>query len=841
MEHLNKLPTLMNLMVGRAARLAKTGRRLGSVLRLFFNFGEPSRSSLPLIGFALSVANPLSASEDFDTLVTPFLEEHCLKCHGEEKQKGDIRLDTLSRDFTKGEFAIIWQDVSDMLVLGDMPPEDEPRPTAQEINLITKAIDTELRSAAETLLGEGRIAIRRLSHSALDNTVEDLLGINLKLSESLPADPELDGFENMAVTLDTNPEMVLKLQNNAQKIAKHAIASGPDIREDRIYRLGTIGHGYNVEERGEFVITSSSRDRKHVMWPKDFVAPQDGLYRIRVSAFARDLRTDLEAQGIGYTYTDDNYQESMPKRDRNPNGDPRLVSIVAIQAAEARHMDAATVPGRRVGYFYTGGELSIDEVDVRLKEGENIMIHYANGARLNRSPLAIVEGEERLVADLLYVNEIGVSGPVINSWPPKAFRELVGSEKASDAKIERNIESFLFKAFRRPVPENTTSTFVNLYHAGIAEGLSEEESMENVVEGILCSPRFLFNYDRSDAEDPWALANRLSYFLWNSMPDDSLLKLAKSGKLADERTLRKQVARMLDDDKAERFVHDFTAQWLGLKDIELMKPDPKLYEDYDPLLESMMRQESEAFFSRVLEDNLPVTAFLDSDFVVINERLATHYGLDNIEGNEFREVALPIDNPRGGLLGQASILKLTSNGTRTSPVVRGVWILENILGDPPSPAPADVEPIEPDVRGTKTIFDMLSRHREIETCADCHRSIDPWGFGMEQFDAVGAYRETYRNGQPVYAKGSVPSGSFDGLASMKQVLLNRSDQFTRALAEKLFAYALGHPLSFQERIVADDTARANLENGGGFKDLILEICASPLFRGELNSTVIVQN
>ena len=156
-------------------------------------------------------------------------------------------------------------------------------------------------------------------------------------------------------------------------------------------------------------------------------------------------------------------------------------------------------------------------------------------------------------------------------------------------------------------------------------------------------------------------------------------------------------------------------------------------------------------------------------------------------------------------------------------------------------APADVEPIEPDVRGTKTIFDMLSRHREIETCADCHRSIDPWGFGMEQFDAVGAYRETYRNGQPVYAKGSVPSGSFDGLASMKQVLLNRSDQFTRALAEKLFAYALGHPLSFQERIVADDTARANLENGGGFKDLILEICASPLFRGELNSTVIVQN
>lgn len=830
MEHLKKLPTLGNAMAGRAS----------SGLHFVFKIGGPSRSSLTLLILSVLMA-PLAASDDFDALVTPFLEEHCLKCHGEEKQKGDIRLDTLSRDFTNGEYAVIWQDVSDMLILGDMPPEEEPRPPMGEITRITKAIDAQLRSAAETIRGESRIAIRRLGHSALDNTVEDLLGINLKLSENLPADPELDGFENMAVTLEANPEMVLKLQDNAQKIAKHAIASGPDIREDRVYRLGTIGHGYNVEERGEFVITSSSRDRKHVMWPKDFVAPQDGLYRIRVSAFARDLRTDLEAQGIEYTYTNESYQKSLPKRDRIPNDEPRLVSVVAIQASEARHMDAATVPGRRVGYFYTSGKLGVDEVDVRLKEGENIMIHYASGAILNQSPIAVVEGEKRLVADLLHVNEIGVSGPVIESWPPKAYQELVGSEKASDAEIEKSIRDFLLKAFRRPVPENTAQMFVSLYHIGLAEGLNKEESMENVVEGILCSPRFLFNYDQGDASDPWALASRLSYFLWNSMPDEILLKLASNGKLLNERTLRKQAARMLDDGKAVRFAEDFTAQWLGLKNIELMKPDPKLYEDYDPLLESMMRQESEAFFSKVLNDNIPATAFLDSDFVVINERLAAHYGLENVKGDDFRKVELPADNPRGGLLGQASILKLTSNGTRTSPVVRGVWVLENILGDPPSPAPADVEPIEPDVRGTKTIFDMLSRHREIETCADCHRSIDPWGFGLEQFDAVGAYREIYRNGQPVYAKGSVPGGSFDGLVSMKQVLLDRSEQFARALTEKLFAYALGHPLSFQERIIADDIAHANLAKGGGFRDLILEICASPLFRGELNASVVAQN
>ena len=297
---------------------------------------------------------------------------------------------------------------------------------------------------------------------------------------------------------------------------------------------------------------------------------------------------------------------------------------------------------------------------------------------------------------------------------------------------------------------------------------------------------------------------------------------------------------MLADERMERFALDFTGQWLGLKDIELMRPDPKLYEDYDPLLESLMRQESEQFFIQVLNKNLPIASFLDSEFVMINERLSKHYEIEGVKGDRFRRVSLEKDSKRGGLLGQASILKLTSNGTRTSPVVRGVWILENILGDPPSPPPANVEPIEPDVRGSKTIYEMLSKHREIETCADCHQSIDPWGFGLEHFDAIGAYRKNYRNKKPVYAKGSVPGGSFDGAEDMKQVLLDRSDQFTRTLTEKLFTYALGHPLTFSERIVADDIAAENLAQKDGLKDLLVAICASPLFRGEMYHTEVAQ-
>ncbi|MCZ6675242.1 MAG: DUF1592 domain-containing protein [Verrucomicrobia bacterium] len=789
-----------------------------------------------LLSFACLIGSAsLSAVEAFNALVTPFIEEHCVKCHGEKKQKGDMRLDTLSRDLTQSENAFAWQDVADMLNLGDMPPEDEPRPPAKNLSKVVNAIEVELRAVAETIGGESRIAIRRLSHTALDNTVKDLLGINLRLSDNLPADPELEGFDSLAVTLDANPELVLKLQNNAHALAKHAIVSGEDIREKRLYSLNEIGHGNNVEVRDGYIVTSSSRDRKHVMWPKDFVVPQDGVYRIRIKAFAEDYRTVLEEKEVEYTYIREDYENSLKKRERCPNDEPRLVAIVAIQASEARHMDAATVPGRRVGFFYVSNKVESDEVDVRLNKGENIMIHYASGAILNQSPIAKVGDEEILVADLLHVKEIEVTGPVLESWPSLVQQQLLGNTKKRKAGLDvsTRIEDFLYRAFRRPVPETTVQNFIRLYQVGLEQGLSQEESMRNVVEGVLCSPRFLFNHDKGDGKDVWALASRLSYFLWNSMPDKELLRLAESGQLLKPRVIRKQVLRMLADEKSHRFVQDFTAQWLRLKNIQLMKPDPKLYKDYDPLLEGLMRQESEVFFERILKKNLPITTFLDSDFVMINERLAKHYEVDGIKGGKFRRVKLSKDSPRGGLLGQASILKITSNGTRTSPVIRGVWILENLLGDPPAAPPADVEPIEPDVRGTTTIPEMLAKHREVETCNDCHQSIDPWGLGLEHFNAIGAFRTQYRNGQPIDAKGQVRDGSFDGAEEMKQVLLNRSNQFARTLTEKLLTYALGHPLTFAEQFIANDIAAANQDNKDGFKDLIIDICTSSLFRGEL--------
>lgn len=768
---------------------------------------------------------------EYGALVAPFLQEHCFKCHDEKKQKGDVRLDTLDWDFSNGENAVSWQDISDMLIIGEMPPEDEEQPPANAVSEIVELIDSQLRAAAAAKRGGSRIAIRRLSQSALDNTVKDLLGVNRRLSDNLPADVELDGFENLALTLDTNPELVLKLQTNAHSIARDAIGANKDVRAKRVFPVRKIGHGHNVEERDGFAVTSSGRDRKHAMWPEGFVVPQDGLYRIGVTSFAGDNRWDLDARGIQYDYIRKEYRENPPGNKRRSNDVSRLGAIVAIEASEARHEDSGTLPGRRVGFFYSDSELGYDEFEVRLKKGENIMVQYASAANLNGAPYARVGKEKMLVADLLHVKDISVEGPLLDVWPSDAHRQLLGKGKRS---VEERIGDFVFRAFRRPVPENTRLRFLELFETGVANGLSNEESMSNVVEAVLCSPRFLYNYDLGNQVDGWALANRLSYFLWNSMPDDELRQLASSGRLLEPDVVKNQAKRMLADGKRTRFVEDFTDQWLGLKKIHMMSPDPKLYKEYDPLLESMMKHESEIFFDEILRENLPLNTFLDSDFVFINERLAKHYQIEGVEGSEFRRVYLDENSPRGGVLGQASILKLTSNGTRTSPVVRGVWVLESLLGTPPSPPPADVEPIEPDVRGTKTIHDMLAKHREVETCNSCHQKIDPWGFGLEQFDAVGVFREKYRNSQDIYSKGTVSNGSFDGIEQMKQVLLDRSAQFTRALTEKLFTYALGHSLTFDEKLIADDLANEAFENDKGFEDLILEICTSSLFLGELN-------
>ncbi|HEY2341618.1 MAG TPA: DUF1592 domain-containing protein, partial [Chthoniobacteraceae bacterium] len=345
---------------------------------------------------------------------------------------------------------------------------------------------------------------------------------------------------------------------------------------------------------------------------------------------------------------------------------------------------------------------------------------------------------------------------------------------------------------------------------------------------------------------------RLSYFLWSSMPDDELLSLAASRKLHEPEVLRAQVKRLLDDEKSRTFVKNFTGQWLDLRNIDATTPDAKLYPESDELLRGSMVEETERFCTEMLKNDLSVSNFIQSDFAMLNWRLAVHYGIGGVDGEEFRKVTLPPDSPRGGVLTQASVLKVSANGTTTSPVIRGAWVMKRILGQPPNPPPPGTGTIEPDTRGATTVREQLAKHRTQEICASCHSKIDPPGFALESFDVIGGYREKYRSqdkgesttvknapgqvhyiklGLPVDCTGELPDGrKFGDIQEFKQLLLEQSDQVLRALAEKMVIYSTGAGVTFADRPAVEAIAEKAEAKGGGLRTLIEEVVQSPIFQ-----------
>ena len=372
----------------------------------------------------------------------------------------------------------------------------------------------------------------------------------------------------------------------------------------------------------------------------------------------------------------------------------------------------------------------------------------------------------------------------------------------------QSLKEFFYREFRRPPLKSEITRFDAFYQSRLDGGESEQAAFITTCKAILCSPNFLYVETPPDSwrseNENYRLAPRLSYFLWSSMPDDELLRVAASGKLRESKTLLAQTRRMLQDPRAEALVKNFTNSWLHLHELGSMPPDSqKFVVYYDRQLEPLMRRETQLFFAEVLDNNLSIEHFIDSDFTFVNRYLAAHYGLPKVEGDEFRRVKLSEESLRGGLLGHASVLTATSNGVETSPVTRGIWVLDNILGSPPPPPPPDVDPLEPDIRGATTIREQLAKHRNVATCAECHRRIDPIGFALESFDPIGSFRQRYSDGsgRPVSivdTTGTLPSGeSFDDIAELKQLLLKQKTQFASCLTEKMLTYALGRKVGFR--------------------------------------------
>lgn len=867
----------------------------------FFLFG----GFVLMMGFNLSIVN--GSNEAMPIEARQFLEDYCLGCHGEDKQKGDRRFDHLGVDFSDEDTAFDWQEILDMVNLGEMPPEDEEQPSDEErtgiVSWITPKIDAYYANQAE----QESTGLRRMNSFQYRNTLRDLLGLDMSSfdpTESFPSEERLDGFENIASRLvisrylmdryleaaSASIDKVVDIPSQPSTVSdqftaedfwdrrwqfrgrsywivntegKYVEMGHGDKSAERIYPLGFGGFKVERVDLGD----GTPRDDEGPKYrPRDRseLVPQDGYYTITVNA---------EAMGRQHPYSEPIFNADL--------SEPLELEIFANDArTESAKYENPT--NRTVAVFpLEDNEAREYKVRVWLDKGFNFGIRYPNGPRgmggtirkvmEKFHPETIASNYKDLFSDKpaepldtyisdvyegprIRVHWVKFEGPENEVWPPRNYRELLGTNVHGELGKDpyELIDAFVRKAFRRPVLEPELDLYRSFFDREVSKGLSKVAAIADTYKAILTSPNFLYieapvdEVAVDETEEGLArkfkaynLASRLSYSLWGSMPDQELLDAAEKGTLFEPIEVRYQALRMLRDPRAEAFVGNFTDGWLGLHKLGNLTPDQNKYESYNVYnLENSFREETRAFFRHLLKENRDVEEFLSSGYSFLNRNLAKHYGMDYADlDDELRMVQFPKNSFRGGLLGQAGIHTVTANGVDTSPVVRGIWILENLLGTPPSPPPPDVPALEPDIRGATSIRDQLSMHREDVTCNECHRKMDPLGFALENFDAIGGFRKFYKEGEdapaiPVDTSGKLPSGeAFDDVRGLKEILLGRKEQFVRCLAEKLMMYTLGRELSFSDRPQINAIVEELDRRGGGLQDLVEIVLTSETFLG----------
>lgn len=763
-------------------------------------------------------------------------ERYCQKCHSGEKPKGKFDITKLTPDFGDKKMRERWQVVLDQLESGDMPPKEKPRPAAEETKALTSWINERLTAAELAHQSEqGRVVMRRLNRAEYANTVRDLLGVEVDLADLLPPDTGTNGFDNNAELLHTSSYLMRSYLDAADRVLNEAIANHGepwqvkkrfDLKEERTVKAKGSVYKHLDEGVAIFAVWESANIRV-TMW--NFRSPFRGKYRFKI---------------CGYGY--------------QSGGKPVNFHVntgTLKEVTEERLIDYFAVPADKP---------TVIEFTEQL-EPENRLRIIADG--LPALPPEIEKiGAENYKGPGLVIQYVDVEGPLMESWPPpshkaifgdlkiermpkdndKDGREVVSSQPMVDA--ERILRGFARKAFRRPVTDDDLKPFLARVKSRLDQKATFEQAVRVGLKSILVSPSFLFLREKPNAPlDDFALASRLSYFLWSSMPDETLFRLAFTGKLRNPAVLRGQVERLLDDPKAKAFTENFTGQWLSLRAIDATLPDRILYPDYDNMLKVAMLKETKLFFEEVLKHDLPVTNFVASDFTFLNDRLAKHYKIPGIDGVDMRKVTLPPGTHRGGLLTMGSILKVTANGTITSPVLRGAWVLDRILGTPPAKPPADIEAIEPDIRGATTIREQLAKHRKVESCNRCHKTIDPPGFALESFDVIGGWRENYRaltnggekdehgrrtkQGPAVDPTGTMEDGrTFTSIDELKTLLVEDKDQLARSLAEKLLTYATGAEPTKLDKPYLDVVVQNVRAKNFGFRSLIQEVVKSPVFQ-----------
>lgn len=792
--------------------------------------------------------------------ITTFFTKSCLECHDAESKKGGLDLSVQSWDIDAPQNFAKWVRVFDQVDKGEMPPKKKEQPSPEDKQHFLAGLKKELLAADDKrIAANGRTGLRRLNRVEYERTLQDLLGITTSLASLLPADTPMHGFDTVAEGLRLSTLQMEKYLEAADIAVEAAIELGPkpaildgkqrwqmkeekDVRKHLDMAEGTItnpadpksGHRHLLRELPDAVVyfdTNYPSAQIHQLGQHP-----EGIFKIRVSAYGYQSKGESVAMRV----YGDNYK------------DKQLVGWFDMPADQPR----------------------VVEMTGRLRANEHLRIEPTNTGTDDKGQNIYAIKAKDFTGAGLAIQWVEVEGPIMeDAWPPRSMTQLFGDTpiekldenrknkdkrvayelKPGDPKIsaQQVLERFAAKAFRRPLEAGEADRFVALTTGALDEGLSYLDAMRIGFRAVLTAPQFLFLEEMPGKLGDPAVASRLSYFLWSSAPDDELLTLAAEKKLAQPEVLRAQVERLLKSEKSKAFVQNFTGQWLDLRNIDATSPDKKLYPEADELLKISMVAETEAFFTEMLKHNLPIVDVIDSDFAMLNSRLAAHYEIPGVDGETMRKVSLPPDSPRGGILTQASILKVTANGTTTSPVLRGAWVMKKLLGQHPPPPPPGVGSIEPDTRGATTVREQLAKHRSAESCAGCHANIDPPGFALESFDVIGGFRDRYRSqekgdtfqvkntrnkrqyvklGLPVDASGELADGGhFAGIKEFKKLLLNQPEQVVRALAEKLATYATGAPVGFSDRTAIEAMVKKTQDQGGGLRTLVLELVQSPMF------------
>ncbi len=848
------------------------------------------RSLLAMLGVASLNAAPVPP------VAHAFIEAQCASCHDDVEKEGGLDLTALMLQPDERKNFATWLKVHDRVSSGEMPPKKKARPPAADVATFTGWVGSELTAAERRAeAGQGRATQRRLNRYEYENAVRDLLGAPwLQIRDGLPEDGEAHRFNKIGEALDLSHVNLARYLAVAEDALRQVIAQMGErpatkvtryyARDQRSFANRMIYSVFNTRaERATFPLlgTKAQPDVRSTKQPitvgaadpatreleamgvvassyepielrfERFKAPQSGRYKVRVNAYSVWVGPGIAPPGKAERWWIPNFDDVAPGRRPEP--------LTLYAEMPPRQL-------RRLGAFDVGTEPTTGELDVHLLEGESIRPDAVRFFRSRPSnwvnPLATREGQPGMAFRWLEVE-----GPLLDAWPGAAQQLLFGDlplqKKGATVEVtprdtgkdaDRLLRAFMARAYRRPLDTADVARFQAVIDAARQSGASFADAMIAGYTAVLCSPGFVCLEEQPGPLDDHAVAVRLAFFLWNSAPDETLRAVAARGELRRPEVLQAQTERLLSDPKARQFVDAFLDYWLDLRKIQATSPDSALYNDYyldDALIEAA-QEETQLFFAELLRGDLPARNLIASDFAFVNERLAEHYGLPAVPGIGLRRVAVPADSPRGGLLTQASVLKVTANGTTTSPVLRGAWIMERILGLPPSPPPPSVPAVEPDIRGAATIRQLLDKHRSEESCAACHTRIDPAGFALESFDVMGGWRDKYRAiadgvppvpgigkgglkfafhyAQPVDATGELWDGrAFTGIRDFKRLLLDDEAQVARNLANQLVTYGTGAAVRFSDRAAVEKILERSRPRGYGVRSLVHAIVQSDLF------------